>query len=237
MSLNRREFLRRVVGGSALLITGLVSAWELFQNLSPNAATDSSSTTEIQLPPPPPTTETVSQTVTEQQTVTVVEQTVTDTKYVSGPSTQQSSTSSQTSKQTSQQTSQTSQQTSQQTSPTTSSTTTTTTSSTTTDTPVPAGYVLVAPMSALAGKTSAYFNHPSLGKSILLNFGGQWNAFVATCTHAPCTVQYKSSEIYCPCHSGHFNPSTGAVTGGPPPRPLHQFGVLIQNNNIYVTTT
>jgi Rieske Fe-S protein len=93
----------------------------------------------------------------------------------------------------------------------------------------------VASMSSLAGKSSAYFNHPKGGLSLLLNFGGQWYAGSATCTHRPCTVKYTGPAIYCPCHDGYFNPVNGAVTGGPPPRPLPQYGVLIQNNNLYVT--
>ena len=117
------------------------------------------------------------------------------------------------------------------------SSTSSTSSSSSAAAPVPAGYVLVAAMSSLAGKTSAYFNHPSRGLSLLLNQGGQWNAFSATCTHAPCTVKYTGSAIYCPCHDGYFNPSNGAVTRGPPPRALHQFGVLIQDANLFVTST
>ena len=228
--------MRRIMAGSALLVTGLVSSWELLQNLSPNANGSANSSTAAL--PPPPTTETVSQTVTEAETVTVTEKTVTATEYVSGSPTQKSATSSQTSQQSSQQTSQqssTTQQSSQ--SASTTSSTSSTSSSTSTPPPVPAGYVLVAAMSSLAGKSSAYFNHPSKGLSLLLNQGGQWNAFSATCTHAPCTVKYTGTAIYCPCHDGYYNPNNGAVTGGPPPRALHQFGVLIQSGNLYVTAT
>ena len=116
------------------------------------------------------------------------------------------------------------------------SSTTTRTSSTTTAQAVPSGYILVTPMSALTGKTSAYFNHPNGGRSLLLNFNSQWKAFSATCTHRPCTVNYTGSQIYCPCHDGYFDPNNGAVTGGPPPSRLPEYGVLVQNNNLYVTT-
>jgi Rieske Fe-S protein len=102
---------------------------------------------------------------------------------------------------------------------------------------VPAGYVFVTAMGALSGKSSAYFNHPSGGLSLLLNLNGQWKAFSATCTHAPCTVQFASSQIQCPCHGGTFNPSNGSVTGGPPPVSLPEYGVLVQGNNLYVTNS
>ena len=99
----------------------------------------------------------------------------------------------------------------------------------------PSGYIYVAPLSALAGKTSAYFNHPSLGASILIDVGGEWRAFSALCTHAGCTVQYTGSSIYCPCHAGYFSPSNGSVQGGPPPSPLPEYGVTVQGGNLYVT--
>jgi Rieske Fe-S protein len=99
----------------------------------------------------------------------------------------------------------------------------------------PPGYVYVAPLSALAGKTSAYFNHPSYGSSILVDFGGQWKAFSALCTHAGCVVDFTGSSIYCPCHAGYFDPSNGSVQGGPPPSPLPEFGVIIQAGTVYVS--
>jgi Rieske Fe-S protein len=100
----------------------------------------------------------------------------------------------------------------------------------------PPGYVFVASLSALTSRSSAYFTHPSYGQSILINLSGQWKAFSATCTHAPCTVEYPGSTIYCPCHGGTFNPANGTVLGGPPPRALPEFGVLVQNGSLYVSS-
>jgi cytochrome b6-f complex iron-sulfur subunit len=100
---------------------------------------------------------------------------------------------------------------------------------------VPAGYVLVAQASTLAGKTSAYFNHPSHGSSMLIELNGQWKAFSAICTHRPCTLEYASSEIYCPCHGATFSASNGSVTRGPAQVSLGEYGVLQQNGGVYVT--
>jgi Rieske Fe-S protein len=99
----------------------------------------------------------------------------------------------------------------------------------------PAGYVFVAPLSALGGKSSAYFTHPTHGSSILVDFAGQWRAFSATCTHAGCVVNFTGSAIYCPCHAGYFDPTNGAVQSGPPPSPLPEYGVTIQSGSLYVT--
>jgi Rieske Fe-S protein len=102
----------------------------------------------------------------------------------------------------------------------------------------PAGYVFVTALSGLTGKTSAYFQHPSYGASLLINTSGQWKAFSATCTHQPCTVQYGGgSSIRCPCHGASFSLSNGSVLGGPAPRPLPEFGVVVQNGDLFVTTS
>ena len=68
--------------------------------------------------------------------------------------------------------------------------TSTSSSGTTNQAQTPAGYVFVTALGGLTGKTSAYFQHPSYGVSILVASSGQWKAFSATCTHQPCTVQY-----------------------------------------------
>jgi Rieske Fe-S protein len=111
-------------------------------------------------------------------------------------------------------------------------------SSVTSQIQTPAGYVFVTAVSSLAGKTSAYFKHPAYGNSLLISLSGQWKAFSATCTHQPCTVQYSSgSSIRCPCHGATFSTSDGGVLGGPAPRALPEFGVLVDSSsNLFVTT-
>ena len=99
----------------------------------------------------------------------------------------------------------------------------------------PPGYVLVAQLSSLAGKSSQYFAHPVEGSSILLSLGGQWKAFSAVCTHRPCTVRYQSAELYCPCHGATFSANDGSVTRGPAQTGLVEYGVLEQNGGLYVT--
>ena len=99
----------------------------------------------------------------------------------------------------------------------------------------PAGYVYIAPISSLSGKSSAYFNHPTGGSSILVDYAGQWRAFGAICTHAGCVVDFTGTSIYCPCHAGYFSPSDGSVQGGPPPTPLPEYGVVVQAGDLYVS--
>lgn len=99
----------------------------------------------------------------------------------------------------------------------------------------PAGYVFVTGLAALSGKSSAYFNHPTGGLSLLLSLNSQWKAFNATCTHAPCTVDYAGSQVQCPCHGAVFDPSNGNVLSGPAPTRLPQYDVLVQGNSLYVS--
>ncbi len=99
----------------------------------------------------------------------------------------------------------------------------------------PAGYVLVAQLSSLSGKTSAYFTHPTHGSSMLLSMNGQWKAFSAICTHRVCTLEFVSSELYCPCHGATFNATNGSVTRGPAQATLGEYGVIEQNGGLYVS--
>ncbi len=64
----------------------------------------------------------------------------------------------------------------------------------------------------------------------------KWRAFEQKCTHLSCAVLYRAdiNKIECPCHRGFFNPDTGEVLAGPPPRPLPQLQVVMKNEKIYV---
>lgn len=65
---------------------------------------------------------------------------------------------------------------------------------------------------------------------------GEWRAFEQKCTHLACAVIYRKdlNLIECPCHKGYFDPRTGVVTQGPPPRPLPQLDVVIENGKVFV---
>ena len=65
---------------------------------------------------------------------------------------------------------------------------------------------------------------------------GEFRAFSAVCTHLNCTVQYndQSRQVWCACHNGQFD-LNGKVVGGPPPRPLEQFAVHLQGEEVIVT--
>ncbi len=65
---------------------------------------------------------------------------------------------------------------------------------------------------------------------------GELRAFSATCTHLDCTVQYRKDlgVIWCACHNGKYDLS-GRNISGPPPRPLDEYRVVVQGEEVLVS--
>ena len=65
---------------------------------------------------------------------------------------------------------------------------------------------------------------------------GELRAFSATCTHLDCTVQYRKDfgVIWCACHNGKYD-LNGHNISGPPPRPLNEYRVIQQGDEIFVS--
>lgn len=74
---------------------------------------------------------------------------------------------------------------------------------------------------------------------------GGFVAYSAICTHLGCTVNWttKAHKVggphdHCPCHVGEFDPYHGAeVVGGPPPVPLPQIGVTVNDDGLIEITS
>ncbi len=62
-----------------------------------------------------------------------------------------------------------------------------------------------------------------------------FTVYSATCTHLGCPVRWISSaELFmCPCHGGVYY-KNGDVAAGPPPQPLQQFPVRVQQGQVQV---
>lgn len=71
---------------------------------------------------------------------------------------------------------------------------------------------------------------------LLRTAGGDLRAFSATCTHLDCTVQYRKDlgVIWCACHNGKYD-TNGRNISGPPPRPLDEYRVVIQGDEVFVS--
>ncbi|MFB0566300.1 MAG: ubiquinol-cytochrome c reductase iron-sulfur subunit [Candidatus Aminicenantaceae bacterium] len=60
-------------------------------------------------------------------------------------------------------------------------------------------------------------------------------AFVAVCTHLDCNVAYLADKrkFFCACHEGWYD-EDGKNIGGPPPKPLRQLIVKIEEENLII---
>lgn len=67
---------------------------------------------------------------------------------------------------------------------------------------------------------------------------GQVVAYSDICTHAGCPVPdaKDGNGMFCPCHSGIYDPLDGGkVTGGPPPHKLAQLPIVADGNGLKVS--
>lgn len=63
-------------------------------------------------------------------------------------------------------------------------------------------------------------------------------AYSKVCTHAGCMVGSADEDpLVCPCHFGKYDPKSGAaVVGGPPPRPLPQLPITVNDSGELIAT-
>ena len=63
----------------------------------------------------------------------------------------------------------------------------------------------------------------------------QWLVVIGICTHLGCMVQWEKDkqDFLCPCHAGRYS-ADGAVTAGPPPRPLAKLPFTVAGGIITV---
>ena len=84
-----------------------------------------------------------------------------------------------------------------------------------------------------SGQIIKFGNKPVL---LIRTAQGNFKAFSATCTHLDCTVQYKNDLglIWCACHNGKYD-LNGRNISGPPPRPLDEYRVILQGEDVLVS--
>lgn len=65
--------------------------------------------------------------------------------------------------------------------------------------------------------------------------GQNFKAISNVCTHLGCRVRWTEDEqaFYCPCHDARFD-KDGKVLSGPPPRPLDNVTIKIEEDKIYM---
>jgi Rieske Fe-S protein len=62
-------------------------------------------------------------------------------------------------------------------------------------------------------------------------------AYSQKCTHLSCAVVPRPQEnrMYCPCHEGYFELSSGRPIAGPPRRPLPRITLKVRGEDVYAT--
>ncbi len=97
--------------------------------------------------------------------------------------------------------------------------------------------------SVKAGKVSAIEKDSGMivrfgNKPVILirSAAGEFRALSATCTHLDCTVQYRKDMglIWCACHNGRYD-LNGRNIAGPPPRPLEEYRVIVQDDDVMIS--
>jgi len=84
-----------------------------------------------------------------------------------------------------------------------------------------------------SGQIIKFGNKPVI---LIRTSSGELKAFSATCTHLDCTVQYRKDMgmIWCACHNGKYD-LNGRNVSGPPPRPLDEFKVIVQGEEVLIS--
>lgn len=101
-----------------------------------------------------------------------------------------------------------------------------------------ANSVVAATATELKPNSAKVFRFGSRPALLVRTAEGEYRAMSATCTHLSCTVQYRKDvqQIWCACHNGMYD-LNGRNVSGPPPRPLEQYQVHVQGDEIHVVRT
>jgi cytochrome b6-f complex iron-sulfur subunit len=81
-------------------------------------------------------------------------------------------------------------------------------------------------------------NHILAGRFYIVHVEGGLIALWQRCTHLGCAVPWADAEkqFHCPCLGSLFD-LLGLVTGGPAPRPLDTFPIVIKGDEVWVDTS
>ena len=96
--------------------------------------------------------------------------------------------------------------------------------------------VTAGKVSQLKPNSGVIFQFGSKPGLLIKTADGEIKALSAVCTHLDCTVQYRPDmgHVWCACHNGQYDVN-GRNISGPPPKPLEQYTVNIQGDDIIVS--
>ncbi len=75
----------------------------------------------------------------------------------------------------------------------------------------------------------------SYGAFVLRKEGEDPVVFSDVCTHLSCRVSWDDeiNQFFCPCHAAFFD-QLGNVISGPPPRPLDQYEIKLEGDQLFI---
>lgn len=84
-------------------------------------------------------------------------------------------------------------------------------------------------------QTGWIVNEEELSVYVLTEDGRNYIAMSNVCTHLGCRVRWiaEQDRFFCPCHNGVFD-QQGNVVSGPPPRPLNQYQVKVEDGQLFI---
>ena len=96
--------------------------------------------------------------------------------------------------------------------------------------------VSVGKITELDLNESKFFKFGRVPGLLIRTSDDEFKAYIATCTHLDCTVQFRSDIgiIWCACHNGQYD-LNGINVAGPPPRPLTPLDVHITGEDIFIS--
>ena len=84
-------------------------------------------------------------------------------------------------------------------------------------------------------QTGWIVNEEQISVYVLTENGRDFVAMSNICTHLGCRVRWikDQDQFFCPCHNGVFD-KAGGVVSGPVPRPLDQFEVKVEDDQLFI---
>jgi nitrite reductase/ring-hydroxylating ferredoxin subunit len=72
--------------------------------------------------------------------------------------------------------------------------------------------------------------------AILINFNGEYRAYINRCNHEGGPNELRDTAIVCKWHDSQFDPKTGALMRGPATAPLESIAIEVRDGSVFVTS-
>ena len=102
-----------------------------------------------------------------------------------------------------------------------------------TPTPTEPSGVLIATLADVPSGATFEFDLEG-EKAILVNFNGDYRAYMNRCTHKGGPNELQGEAIVCQWHDSKFDPNDGAVEQGPAAAPLEAIAIEVRDDGIYL---